>query len=74
MRVDGGQETILRTVRMDYKDARCEISHTALSSPTRQRRTTFIFVGASPGGDPLRGAGRVEGDKDISRSPATLTL
>lgn len=44
MRVDGGQETILRTVRMDYKDARCEISHTALSIPTRQRWTTFIFV------------------------------
>lgn len=65
MKVHGAQETSLRTVRMNHKDVRCEISHCSIV--TRQRQATFIFSGASPGGDPLRGAGRVEGDKDTSR-------
>ena len=44
MRVDGGQETVLRTVRMDSKDARCEIPHTALLRPGKDELHSSLGV------------------------------
>lgn len=72
MRANGTQETIRRTVRMNHEDARCEISHTALFRPGKDEPHSSL--GASSGGDPLRGAGRVEGGKDTSRPAAFLAL
>lgn len=44
MRVDGAQENRLRTVRMNHKDARCEISHTALFRPGKDKPHSSLWV------------------------------